>query len=889
MPGQRPLHRWAVRLVRREMRQQLLILAMIALATAIASFGAVMLHHANQPPSAFTGGATVRLDINDPDETSGVIEQVAADLAGPADITAAGFMRTAGSSRDFTVIDPPINSAVGAEPVRLIRGRRPAAAGEIALNGPLAASLDATIGSTIEAHPVSAPHRHDALRDAQTGNTADARTVEMTVVGLVEDPSNLKQRLAVVAPGHVREPFRVSVLMSPTGDDLHRLVPYVHGLRPEEAMSPSAEQGDRLLREHDLVHGEVLGQDQLLGQNRRQLQSVTAEFVLAAAAMVEVALLCSAAFAVLAQRRLREFGLLSAAGATARQVGQALLLNGLALGAFGGVLGVAAGYGTSMLARPLLEQILGWRIGAWSLPWLAVLPFVALASVTALAAAWIPSRRLARLAPTDALSSRRPRAAPAGRKGLAGAAGFVTGAVLLGFGTSVGSPIAAVAGLLVAVAGILATTPLAVASAGRLAHRLPLAPRIALRDISRYRSRSAACLAALVVAFGLPTAIVVTSASADAGLDTGPSSLPDNVAVVWPGSPGWRSLPDDLGDHTAVVAEAVDAVADIVVAEISVLADPAGDGPSDPGAPHTGILQVFRSMRSDLAVPPPEPDAGQPEPQELFDVRPVWVATPELLRAVGADPALAHADVEMLGDPGVRSYLPTAGRGLGSTTPVREPLDVRGTLRTLQPGDDRTLTALQPEPLGVPAYGHIAEYWMPEARVAALGLEPAVKGWIIAKTTPLTDADKSAIHRHLPVGLVAEVPLPPQDNAALRRNASLVSGAAALAIVALTAALLRSESGNEQRVLAALGAGRATRRRIAAATTGFLALAGAALALPTGYLALVAIMSDRGAGFPLVFPAGTLGPLLVGTPVVTAAAAYFLAFREPAELARPPS
>lgn len=890
MSGRRPLRRWAIRLVRREMRQHILILAMIALATAIASFGAVLLHHADQPSTAFTGTATVRLGMHDPEAASGVLEQAAAGSAGPADITTFGFMSRVGSSTDFMVTDPPIDSAVGAEPVRLIRGRRPVATGEIALNDPLAASLGARIGSTIEVYSGSALRRHGAQLDARTGATTEVKTVEMTVVGTVEDPSNLTEELAVVAHGHLRDPFEVSVLMTASSEDLDRLLPYRYGLRGPELVLLPAQERDRLLREHEAVHVEALGQDRWLGQDRRQLQSVTVEFVLAAAAMIEVALLCSAAFTVLAQRRLREFGLLSAAGATARQVGRAVRLNGLALGALGGTLGVAAGYGASMLARPELEQLLGWRIDAWSLPWLAVLPFVALASVTALVAAWFPSRRLARLAPTDALSSRRPRAAPAGRKGLAGAAGFAAGAALLSFGTAAGNPIAAAAGLLVAVVGILAVTPTTVAAAGRLARRLPLAPRIALRDISRHRSRSAACLAALVVAFGLPTAILVTSASADAGLDSGPRSLPDDLAIVWPDGRGWRNLPDDLSDHTPAVVAAVDAIADIEVVPIRVLVDPAGGDPTDPLVPRIAMLQVFQSQHRDPALPqPPQPDAGQTAPEAQFDLLQVWVATPELLRAVGADPALARSDAEMLaklGDSKRRAYLPSAGRGSGLTTPALEPLDVRGSLRII--GRDRALTELAPEPLGVPAHRYLADYWMPEARVGGLGLEPAVKGWLIVKATPLTDADKSTIYSALPAGLVADVPQPPQDDAELRRNASLVGAAVALAIIALTTTLLRSESGNEQRVLSALGARRATRRRIAAATTGFLALAGAALALPTGYLALVAIMSDRGAGFPFVLPAGTLATLLVGTPAIAAAAAYILAFREPAQMARPP-
>ncbi|MEE9414429.1 MAG: hypothetical protein V3V01_04025 [Acidimicrobiales bacterium] len=70
---------------------------------------------------------------------------------------------------------------------------------------------------------------------------------------------------------------------------------------------------------------------------------------------------------------------------------------------------------------------------------------------------------------------------------------------------------------------------------------------------------------------------------------------------------------------------------------------------------------------------------------------------------------------------------------------------------------------------------------------------------------------------------------------------------------------------------------------IAAATTGFLALGAALLALPAGYLALIAIMADRSAGFPFVVPATTLAGLLIGTPVIATIGTYLLTGRNPAQ------
>jgi len=162
--------------------------------------------------------------------------------------------------------------------------------------------------------------------------------------------------------------------------------------------------------------------------------------------------------------------------------------------------------------------------------------------------------------------------------------------------------------------------------------------------------------------------------------------------------------------------------------------------------------------------------------------------------------------------------------------------------------DDGSLT---PEPFDITPYQSLASYWVPEAGLDQLAAEPVVGAWLVTKTTALTEADKT----------------------------TLIGAAVTLAILALTVSLLRAESSNDDQVLLALGAEARTRRRIATATTGFLALGGAVLALPTGYLALIAIMSDRGAGFPFVIPVVPLASLLVGTPIVAAIATYLSAGR----------
>lgn len=133
---------------------------------------------------------------------------------------------------------------------------------------------------------------------------------------------------------------------------------------------------------------------------------------------------------------------------------------------------------------------------------------------------------------------------------------------------------------------------------------------------------------------------------------------------------------------------------------------------------------------------------------------------------------------------------------------------------------------------------------------------------------------------------MAETQQPNQLNDVLRRTTLIVGCLTALAILAVTVTLLRTEASTEGRSLAAIGAPRTIRRRIAATTTGFLALGAALLALPAGYLALLAIMADKAAGYPFVMPLETATILLLGVPLLGSAGAYLLTSKETNQLAR---
>jgi putative ABC transport system permease protein len=106
-------------------------------------------------------------------------------------------------------------------------------------------------------------------------------------------------------------------------------------------------------------------------------------------------------------------------------------------------------------------------------------------------------------------------------------------------------------------------------------------------------------------------------------------------------------------------------------------------------------------------------------------------------------------------------------------------------------------------------------------------------------------------------------------------------------VLAMTVGLIRSETANELRTLAATGATSTTRRTITGATAGALALLGAVLGTAGAYLALIAW--HRSDLHPLTqVPYLDLVIIIVGLPLLAITAGWLLAGREPPSIAHQP-
>ena len=99
--------------------------------------------------------------------------------------------------------------------------------------------------------------------------------------------------------------------------------------------------------------------------------------------------------------RTREIGLLRAVGMSRRQIRAAILLEGVIVAVFGGVVGVATGTVTGLIAAASLP---GALISSVAVPWSTMVLYLIVAAVAGLLAALVPACRANRIDLLEAIS-----------------------------------------------------------------------------------------------------------------------------------------------------------------------------------------------------------------------------------------------------------------------------------------------------------------------------------------------------------------------------------------------------------------------------------------------------------------------------------------------------
>ncbi|MEU6235748.1 ABC transporter permease [Kitasatospora sp. NPDC047058] len=295
----------------------------------------------------------------------------------------------------------------------LTSGRAPRAGDEVALDRGTAAAGGYALGDTVTL-AVDGP----VLRMRLVGlvSTDDTRVTSGGTLAVFDRAT--AQRL-FATPGH----YTGIDLSAAPGTDPFELARRVDAVLPAdraEATTAAAKAGQQAV----FIHARTNSYARL-------------PVIFAAVSLLIGSFLIINTFTMLVTRRSREIALLRAIGATRRQVVGSVLAEAALVGLVASVLGFALGLGVAAA----LPEVLGALGGAddrlprgplviGAAPVLAAL--VVGVGVTVLAA-WLPSRRAARIAPVEAMrtAEQPPPAAPSRIRGAAGAALVLLGAGLL--------------------------------------------------------------------------------------------------------------------------------------------------------------------------------------------------------------------------------------------------------------------------------------------------------------------------------------------------------------------------------------------------------------------------------------------------------------------------
>ncbi|MGH9003204.1 MAG: FtsX-like permease family protein, partial [Acidimicrobiia bacterium] len=425
-PARRAVLRWGWRLFRREWRQQVLVLTLLSAAVAVATFSGAFAYTFPRSQDATFGSAQQRITFNasEPETTADLA--AARAYFGTIDVITTRSVAVPGSAARLELRAQDPHGPYGGPMLALRQGRYPATAGEVAVTDEVAQHLEVAVGQRL----------------ALDGTTR-------TVVGVVQNPHDFDDEFVLVAPAHLDAPDSVTILADGSLDlDAFRRTMTVPG------------NVNRETRYFD-----------------ERAASALVTLSMTAVGMLLVAMIAAAGFVVLAKRRLRQFGMLAAVGATERHVRLVTVLNGVFVGLIAAGTGTAMGLAAWAAALGRVKAAAGHEIDGLGTPLWLIGANIALAVLAATASAWWPARAVARIPVLQALSSRPPRPKPAHRSALVAAALVATGGVLLYAGDGGRRPLPLVVGLPTILIGVLLSAPIAIQALARLAPRLPIAGR----------------------------------------------------------------------------------------------------------------------------------------------------------------------------------------------------------------------------------------------------------------------------------------------------------------------------------------------------------------------------------------------------------------------------
>ena len=826
--ARRAVFRWGWRLFRREWRQQLLVLGLLAMAVAATIWGASVVTNAQLPNPNWatygTAAATATLSGSDP--------YLAADIAsiqrrwGPADVIENQNIAT-GTTQSVQLRAESPHGHFNAPLLSLVSGTYPAGPGQVALTSQVA-----------------------TLYGTQIGGSWRAAGTTWRVTGIVQDPSNLADEFALVAPGQVRHPSQVIMLLGSAAAQLATSNGDVTlpGVPAATLAVPTGHYGG--------------------------ISPATLVLVVEILGLAFIGLVSVASFSVMAQRRLRALAMLSAIGATERNLRLVMIANGLLVGVAAALAGAAAGLATWFAYVPTLQQATGHVVDGANLPWWAFAVGIVFAIATSVLASRRPAKTMAAVPVVAALSGRPAPPRAVHRSALPGVIVFALGLFCLAFAGGLAGPpggghgrppLLLLGGLAGVIAGIILLAPLAIsvltAGAGP---RLPVAVRIALRDLVRYRARSGAALAAVTFAVFLAMVICLVGSERTGNplSPSGPSLSSSQLVVTSGRSPAPGMMMPLTSAQVASLSRQLNSLAASLHARSAVPLESAA------------ILS----------------QAGTPQDSNFTGS--VYVATPQLLATYGIKASQITPGTDVLtARPGLAG-LPNMemiwhSSGNGSEPDGSQRGGNGGPSCTLSNGclANPAIQTVSNLPSGTSAPSTV----ITEYAVRKYHLQTHLSGWLIQAPAPLTAAQiRAARHVVLAYEAPLEIASGGPDLGEIADAGTGLGIVIALGVLAASVGLIRSETARDLRTLTATGASTSTRRTITAATAAALGLLGAVLGMA---FAVVAGLAWAHGSLSAMFgdlPLTDVLILLLGLPLAAAAGGWLFAGREPPAIARQP-
>src|SRR5262249_30185163 len=246
------------------------------------------------------------------------------------------------------------------------------------------------------------------LYGTHVGGTWQAAGTTWRVTGIVQDPSNLTDEFALVAPGQVPHPSQVIMLLG---------------------SSPAVRQG--ISTGNGPLPGVPAGTLVFPSVFRSGPPPAVLVLVVEVLGLAFIGLVSLASFSVMAQRRLRALGMLSAIGATERNLRLVIVVNGLVVGVAAALAGAVLGFAAWFASAPALQRRPGRVVGAATLRGWASAMGILFAIATSVLAPRRPAKTMAQLPVAAALSGRPAPPKPVHRSALPGVIVFAVGVACL--------------------------------------------------------------------------------------------------------------------------------------------------------------------------------------------------------------------------------------------------------------------------------------------------------------------------------------------------------------------------------------------------------------------------------------------------------------------------